>query len=524
MMKATQGLCGIAGLVVLLTGCQSAAVRRVAHRAVRAHDGGPVIASVPNRTVDSISVGASVGRTSSTHTGTSKDVEITQTSAVDESGDALNVAVVPVENRETDARVSQPGAFVVGLTDAVTTSLFQNPDLVAARGQERISEAALGVAETYPWNPFIQSQLLPGTGGSTATQTSYYIWLMQRFELAHQQRYREQAAAATLNQVRWNIHQAELLNVAQTARLYFAAQYQFELFRLANETAELNDQLLGVVQRRFKAGLATAAAVTTAEVAARQSRRQAHLADATYQAAVLAVRQQLNVPVDMALSLSERLSDYEWHAVASLEVGADPQKLATVDAAALAAELASGRPDVLAASSGLSAAHANAELANAARIPDIQAGPILNTFPNGAETLGVRFQMDLPVWNNGKPLAHQRRVEQNQQALVYHQLLMRATLEAQMAIDRYERARQLAGESQVDLSPIGVNPPPDLQSIITQFEAGQADVLAVFATQSSLLQDRRTYLDLLNELAQSAAGVVQATGVPIERLITRPGH
>ncbi len=347
---------------------------------------------------------------------------------------------------------------------------------------------------------------------------------MQRFELAHQQRYREQAAAATLNQVRWNIHQAELLNVAQTARLYFAAQYQFELFRLANETAELNDQLLGVVQRRFKAGLATAAAVTTAEVAARQSRRQAHLADATYQAAVLAVRQQLNLPVDMALSLSERLSDYEWHAVASLEVGADPQKLATVDAAALAAELASGRPDVLAASSGLSAAHANAELANAARIPDIQAGPILNTFPNGAETLGVRFQMDLPVWNSGKPLAHQRRVEQNQQALVYHQLLMRATLEAQMAIDRYERARQLASESQVDLSPIGVNPPPDLQSIISQFEAGQADVLAVFATQSSLLQDRRTYLDLLNELAQSAAAVVQATGVPPERLITHPGH
>ncbi|MGD9854871.1 MAG: TolC family protein [Planctomycetaceae bacterium] len=455
------------------------------------------------------------------------NTSITQASAVDEKPERDDGAspielAIPAESLGKLHTQSGTGDYQLSLTGVVSASLLQNPDLVAARGQEQVSVAAQGVAETYPWNPFVQSQLLPGTGGDNSTQTSYYFWLMQRFELAHQQRYREEAATALLNQVRWNIHQAELLNVAQTARLYFAAQYQSELYRLANETAELNEKLLGVVQRRFKAGLATSAAVTTAEVAARQSRRQAHLADATYQTAVLAVRQQLNLPVNMPLSMSERLSDYEWHAVTSLEVGTDARSLTTGDSASLAAELASGRPDVLAAQSGVSVAFANAELANAARMPDIQAGPILNTFPNGAETLGVRFQMDLPIWNSGKPLAHQRQVEQRQQALVYEQLRTRATLEAQMAIDRYERARRLAQESQVDLSPIADNPPPDLQSIITQFDAGQADVLAVFATQTSLLQDRRTYLDLLNELAQSAAGVVQATAVPLDRLITHP--
>ncbi|HQX50196.1 MAG TPA: hypothetical protein PLR25_09820, partial [Planctomycetaceae bacterium] len=83
-----------------------------------------------------------------------------------------------------------------------------------------------------------------------------------------------------------------------------------------------------------------------------------------------------------------------------------------------------------------------------------------------------------------------------------------------------ERARLLAIETKVDLSPFSEKMPADLKDINAQFQAGQADVLTVFATQNSLLQDRRTYLDLLNELAQSAAGVVQATALPVDRIVT----
>ena len=77
----------------------------------------------------------------------------------------------------------------------------------------------------------------------------------------------------------------------------------------------------------------------------------------------------------------------------------------------------------------------------------------------------------------------------------------------------------LAEESKVDCRRSREKMPPDLKEIKAQFQAGQADVLAVFATQNSLLQDRRTYLDLLNELAQSAAGVIQATALPVERIV-----
>ncbi|HQX52281.1 MAG TPA: TolC family protein, partial [Planctomycetaceae bacterium] len=194
--------------------------------------------------------------------------------------------------------------------NAIAISLAQNPDLITARGQDQVSAAAVDVAATYQWNPFVQAQILPadGRGG----QTNYYMWLMQRFELAHQLSFREQGANATLNQVRWTIHQTELLNISQTARLYFTALYQQELNELANQTAVLNEDLLGVVERRFEAGVGTAAQVTTAKVAARQSRNQSHLADATYQAALLAIRQQLNLPASEPLKLADRLPAFSW--------------------------------------------------------------------------------------------------------------------------------------------------------------------------------------------------------------------
>lgn len=422
---------------------------------------------------------------------------------------------------------SSGSAGGLSLPNAVAVGLYSNPDLIALRGQEGVSQAMLGVAQTYPWNPFVQAQLLPqghpfdpGTGpGSGSGKTNYYVWVMQRFELAHQRRYREQAASAALNQVRWNIQQGELLNIAQTARLYFLALYQQDLHRLAVETAELNENLHGVVERRFAAGLATTAEVTTAKVVARQSHRQAQLAEATSQAALLALRQQLNIPVTEPLQLAERLADYQWLPVRSLETGDAAMALQTAETYNLAAELASARPDVMAACAGVMVASANFSLARAAQVPDIQSGPIYDTGDDGTKFLGLRLQMDIPVFNTGAPLARQRHAEQNQQTLLYTQLKARATLEAQTAIDRYERARRLAEASQVDLAPFAERMPRELQDVIAQFEAGQTDVLAVFATQNSLLQDRRTYLDLLNEVAQSAANVIQFAALPLERLI-----
>ena len=441
----------------------------------------------------------------------------------------IDAAVHPAGLLQADADgIAEPNTALppLGLTNAIETSLVQNPDLLTVRGQVNVSRAVGRVTRVYPWNPFIQSQyfpngkpFVPSTGGPATAGglSNYYVWVMQRFEMAHQRRFRAQIAAATVTQVQWNVQNAELLNVAQTMRLYFAALYQLELRDLALATAQLNARLLGVVERRFKANLNTPADVTTAKVAARQSRRQADLAEATYQAAMLALHQQLNVPLDQRLTLAARLTDITWQSVQSIDAEAGNQGHGL---RALAAELVEARPDVMAASAGIRVANANAGLARAARMPDIQAGPIYETADDGTQYLGMRLQTDVPVWNNGAALANQRRAELQQQQLTHGQLRQRAMLEAQAAIDRYERARGLVEKAAADAAPVAGGIPAELQEITAQFEAGQAEILAVFVTQGNLLQDRRAYLDLLNEVAQAAAGVVQATALPPDRLAT----
>lgn len=421
---------------------------------------------------------------------------------------------------------SASARIALGLGDALETGLTQNPALITLRGTANVSAAAARVARIYPWNPFVQSQFFPNgtpfvpssTPGGGAGGSNYYVWAMQRIELAHQTRHRAEGASAALGQVRWNIRQAELLNVAITERLFFTALYQRQLQDLASDTAVLNQRLLEVVNRRYKAGLATPAEATNARVAARQSRRQSQLAEAAYEAALLGLRQQLAVPLDMPLDADGDLRQFEWFpapsAVASItrSASAAPRQLA--------AEVIETRPDVLAARAGISVARANLDLARAARIQDIQAGPIYETADDGTRYLGFRLQRDFGVWNNGGALARQRGAEVQQQALTYEQLKRQAAIEAQVAMDRYERARQFVAEAAADFTD---RTPAELKDMAAQFEAGQADILNVLAIQNNLLQDERTYLDLLNELAQSAATVTLATGVPPERLMS-PGR
>jgi outer membrane protein TolC len=62
-----------------------------------------------------------------------------------------------------------------------------------------------------------------------------------------------------------------------------------------------------------------------------------------------------------------------------------------------------------------------------------------------------------------------------------------------------------------------------LARIKRQFEVGQADILNVFATQTALLAEQKAYLDLLNELAQSAADVTLVAGLPPARIVSGKG-
>ncbi|MDZ4686117.1 MAG: TolC family protein [Planctomycetaceae bacterium] len=423
--------------------------------------------------------------------------------AAKESSPQLPPVVSPVPSAHHAVRLT--------VFQAIETALVQNPDLVTQRQAEGVSAAALGVAQTYPFNPSVQIQATPFQdfpGGGPGT-THHYVLLMQQIQLAHQQDFREQGAGAQLNSVRWNILQAQLLTVAQTERLYFTALYLQGLRDLSQATATNNQQLLTILEKQLDAGQATAADVAMVRLDARSTQQQLRLAEANYQTALLDLRRQLGLPRSMPVELTTNL--IAW-GTAVIDDG-----FAVVHDETSMAALAAGRPDVLAARADIDAARANVCLADASRTPDVQLGPYYQRTLDGSTFLGFRMHMDLPVINDGRPLLRQREAELHQRTMAWQQLQTRAELEAQAALERYQRARGLLSELEADASQ---DLPHELQRLEEQFRAGEVDVLRIFQARTSVIQHRRAVLDSLNELTQAAVAVTAATGLPVEGLLT----
>ncbi len=409
------------------------------------------------------------------------------------SADAINVASVPPVSAIPVNRFS--------IHSAVETALAQNPDLNSLRQAEGVGSATVGVAQTYPFNPFVQVRSTPyqrNTAGGSGS-TFHYVLLMQQIQLGHQQQHREEAACAALNGIRWNVLQAELLNVAQTERLYFAAVYQRGLRDLANINAENNRQLLVILKRQLEEGQSTAADVAIVRLDARSTRQQQRIAEANLQTALLDLKRHLGLPPEMPLELDDDVIRWTWRPAESTQL----------------AEMATTRPDVMAARADVDTARANTNLANANRIPDVQIGPFYSRDDFGTVFLGFQGQMDLPVNNTGVPLLRQREAELNQRAVTSQNLATRARLEAIAAADRYERARQLMLENG-DAPQAAL--PVELQRLEEQFKAGEVDILRVLQARNSLLQNQRADLDALNELLQAAVAVTASTGTPLESL------
>ena len=344
----------------------------------------------------------------------------------------------------TSAEVTDESSGTTSLTECISLSLSQNPDLIAIRQSDSVGCAALGVAQTYPFNPSVQVQVTPRqdakVGGPGSTY--HYVLLMQTIQLAHQQQFREEGAASTLNSIRWNIHQAELLNVAQTERLYFNVLYMRGIHELAQASHENNQRLLRTLEKQLEAGQASAADVAIVRVDTRSTQQQMRLAQANHETAIRDLKRQLGMSPDDSLPLDGNLQSLLWK-IPSLSVESD----------SVAADItgrAWSRPDVMAAQADVDSARAGMCLAHAGRTPDLQVGPYYQKGADGTTFLRLRAQMDLPVINSGQPLEQQRIAELNQRVTAWQQLQRRAGLEAEAAWERYTQALAALTEDATD--------------------------------------------------------------------------
>ncbi len=467
-------------------------------------------------------------------TATNDVLPVTDKPALDEPGQIRPVVwqAAKVANTEAgtsggaalsspDEIPSPPGSSSrrkLGLREAIDTALARNPDAITARAGGPVNDATRVVTATYPWNPSVQVQVDPFARAEdgSSLQTRNQVIVTQTLELAHQSRYRRQAADAGWNQQRAVIAQSEWTAAVAAMRAYFEALYRKGVAEVSAHSADLQAETLGIVDRRFTAGLATPTERLTARVTARQTQRQAELANADYQTAVSALRTVLNLRAEDLFELDGHIETYRWLSLPG--TSGDPlagDACANGDAENTTEDSIDNRPDIVAARFAVATAQSNLDLAKANTIPNISTGPSYERDESGTLFFGVSAQMDLPVWNTGCPLVRQRSAELQQQLITLSQTRARAMLQLQAAMNRYTVARKMWQERSRQNHSVT----NESTSAIDAFEEGQATILEVLSIQDALTQEQKSELDMFHEISQAAVDVVSALAIDPEILI-----
>jgi len=296
-------------------------------------------------------------------------------------------------------------------------------------------------------------------------------------------------------------------------------------------TAKLNEDLSGVLVRRFDAGQASAADVALANIEARTATQQAAVAKTKQVAALEDLRAQLGLDPDQQMELRRDPDYLPWlppqvrALVAEPSDPADDDPVANEHAVVFSrdpvqdsaldhngiSEAASTRPDVLAAEADLRGAEAQFNLAQANLVPDVQLGPYYERDEAGTEFWGVlaQAQIGTALTSSGNVLVRQRMAELQQRRSALEQMTRKARLEIAAAIQRYRQSRrvveQFGDDEAKELS-------QQVDRVRDLYDGGQVDLVRVFEARKALFQYRISRAEAINELGQAAADLTLATG------------
>ena len=417
----------------------------------------------------------------------------------------------------------QPLSLQAALYGAITS----NPDLGTLRQgtANGPSPEAVEVARRFPvaLNPTVFIDYRPitlvpngtfanspvtgsGAGAANGGHHGYYhngqqyivASLRQPIELGHQTTHRYNIARAALDQQRWTILQAELTTLVQTYRFFQTAAYRREKYRLARELAEFNDRTLAALQRRQEANQAQPADVTLARVESRATRQQIRAARQDYLTALTDLRNTVGIPATSAAA--EPLGEFTL-----------PPYIPTIDEQAMVQTALRYRPDIHAAQAQVAGAGSAVNLAKGDTIPSPVVGPQYVQDEAGIQYIGLVYVTPIPILNGGKPLVRQRQAEHARAVAALRQAQQRAASQVRAAVDRWNGARELVGET----AGLSGDLARDVASLQRLFEAGQTDLTKLMQARQRLIQLENARLDAVWAATQAQADLLLALGAPI---------
>jgi len=418
---------------------------------------------------------------------------------------------------------AQPGPVPAGtdhltLEAAIQRALEQNPRLTALRAQESVALAALGVASAYPFAPSASMQIEPTPrdeqGNDLKTAAQYSI--SQTFQLAGQRGLRTRAGDANLDQTRWQIQRAIVRTAAEARRRYIDAFYQMKQGALYTSLADLNTQLRALIQHRFEAGQSSAADMALARMEAATARQQAAVEVLKGRVALLALKAYLQIDPHQDVTLLESAATNEQlplpSDMAETDATAGPTALFTQITLEDVPSLVETRPDILAARAAVAQARANYELAKANLVPNVQIGPTFSRDESATEFWGVAATIPFGISHTaaGKPLVRQREAQLRQRRIELEQQRRQARQELKSAVLGYELARDAMEHcDQEALDQLHA----EVARVEHLFEAGQVELLRVYAARKAVFQFRLSCLNAELLLAQAITDVQAAAAI-----------
>ncbi len=379
---------------------------------------------------------------------------------------------------------------------AITWALQNNPELRAIRQERGIAEAAVVIAQTYPFNPTWEDKTQVNSGPASATITNKVATeqiVLLELEVHGQRRYRRQEAAALLTKTEWDIATQELSLAVKVMRAFQNVLYQRERLRLLEETIQLNEKMVTDTERLFHAGKLRGADLVLARTEVESARGLLGPARTTLVTATSDLRRLLGVVDGPPLLVQGRLD--------VLPAAPDP--------AAATQQALERRPDLFAEQAAVTQAEAAVRLEIANRFGNPVLGPAFTYDPTRISSGGVQLNLPLPVLNTHRGQIQQRQAEEAKAVLVLRQTEIQIRQDVESALRRLAAARAGADVYRTRILPSLQTGLSDMEKLFRAGEPG-VDVLRIIDMRRKWISARDSYLTALWEVSQAEADLIAA--------------
>jgi outer membrane protein TolC len=388
---------------------------------------------------------------------------------------------------------------VLSLPAALQFALENNPSLAAQRRQHGIAAARLVIADTYPFNPTLETRIQYASGPPEAAVTnkvpieSLMLW---EVEVRGQKQIRKEAAAAGFSRVEWEIAFQEQTLAVQVIRAYANLQYRREKLKLLEEQLKLNEGFVEDVRKLVNLGR-----LRSADLIVPQS--------------------EVNVTLDSVNASRESLTAAHQELLRSIgvvkatfEIEGTLEPVVWKWPANALNELAiTRRADLRARQMAVAEASANLRLTAANRYGNPIVGPAYTFDPTKIRMIGAQVNVPLPSFNIRRGEVLQSEAELSQAAVQLRQTEIGVKQDVASALARLDAAEARAETLRRKILPGLQQNGEDMRKL---FEAGEpgVDVLKVIELRRSILRARDSYLDALWSVRQARADLLAATGEP----------